>query len=695
MSQAATLRAGDKVVFDGHAVTVVEFAGAAVVITDSFHRHRRVRLVDFLQQVRFPDADVSPTQSPVPVVWSDASEEERRRARDLAEHLREMLTGYRSGTSQMALPGEPLPEYAPGRSLGKRRAAKAAELGVSTKTLQRWQDRYQEAGEVGLLDGRGSAFVPLFARLDPRWVEMCQRVIQENVNGSRRGVKATLAVVRARLVREFPDDQVVIPSESAGSRAVKALTGGTGAFIGATKQKRSIANRPAAPYGTLRATRPGEYVLLDTNSLNVYAVEALTGRWCKAELTVAMDLFDRSILGLRLTPVSTKSIDVASVLVEAMTPAECPPDWGDAAAWPFHGVPDVVVVDAQALAEARFIRPPVLPETIITDHGKPFVSMHVTSVCQRLGISIQPARTYTPTDKSPVERFFRTIEELLQELPGYKGADVASRGLRVEQDSVYTFAQLEQIIREWIATVYHLRPHGGLQDLAVPGVLLSPAQKYEQGIALAGRLRVPVDSTVLLHMLPVERRQFNHYGVEVNKLRYTGEIVRKYHDRPRAYADGTRSWPFFINPDDMSQIYFHDPEDNTWHTLTWVHAAQVNAPFSLDALEYAKRLAVDPSDQADVADTLGMLLDRWGAGRAATPTERRISARMAAQLAEDLTPSTPGFTPALLRRIPGGDPAVAGSDEVSPAGLPDSNADWADDDWDNEELEDIELMEEL
>ncbi|HET9973409.1 MAG TPA: hypothetical protein VFQ68_34615 [Streptosporangiaceae bacterium] len=34
----------------------------------------------------------------------------------------------------------------------------------------------------------------------------------------------------------------------------------------------------------------------------------------QAELTAAMDLYDRCITGLRLTPVSTKAVDAAAVL---------------------------------------------------------------------------------------------------------------------------------------------------------------------------------------------------------------------------------------------------------------------------------------------------------------------------------------------------------------------------------------------
>jgi len=40
-----------------------------------------------------------------------------------------------------------------------------------------------------------------------------------------------------------------------------------------------------------------------------------------------------------------------------------------------------------------------VPETIVVDHGKIYVSEHLTSVCARMGISIQPARLRTGRDK--------------------------------------------------------------------------------------------------------------------------------------------------------------------------------------------------------------------------------------------------------------------------------------------------------
>jgi hypothetical protein len=78
-----------------------------------------------------------------------------------AGHVREVLTGYQSGTAEVVRAGEPRAEYEPSKPIRARQAAKAAELGVSERTVRRWVQAYSEAGEAGLLDerrltGRGS-----------------------------------------------------------------------------------------------------------------------------------------------------------------------------------------------------------------------------------------------------------------------------------------------------------------------------------------------------------------------------------------------------------------------------------------------------------------------------------------------------------------------------------------------------------
>lgn len=41
-------------------------------------------------------------------------------------------------------------------------------------------------------------------------------------------------------------------------------------------------------------------------------------------------------------------------------------------------------------------------ETVVVDHGKIYLSEHLMAVCERLGISVQPARPLTPTDKAAI-----------------------------------------------------------------------------------------------------------------------------------------------------------------------------------------------------------------------------------------------------------------------------------------------------
>ncbi|MGY9065672.1 hypothetical protein [Streptomyces sp. CAS3] len=217
-------------------------------------------------------------------------------------------------------------------------------------------------------------------RVDPRWLETARSVIKGLEKSSRPVRGLMLMEIEERVVKEYGPGVVSIPKQTKGYALLKELSRGTNAFDGSTKGKRSIANRPQGVFGRLRATRPGEYIVLDTNSLDVFAMEPVTCRWVQCELTVAMDLYSKVITGLRLTPVSTKSTDVAGVLFETVRPREVSTGTGEPL--PYCGVPSTVLFDAEKLVDAdgQPLLPPVAAETIIYDHGKIYVSNHIASV---------------------------------------------------------------------------------------------------------------------------------------------------------------------------------------------------------------------------------------------------------------------------------------------------------------------------
>jgi putative transposase len=147
------------------------------------------------------------------------------------------------------------------------------------------------------------------------------------------------------------------------------------------------------------------------------------------------------------------------------------------------------------------------PETLVVDHGKAFLSAHVISVCTRLGISIQPAQPRKPTDKPTVERFFKTLREgLIQHLSAYKGPDLYSRGERVEDAAFLYLHELEEIIREWVALIYHPGKHEGLVVPEWPHLSLSPQAMFDIGVAKAGLLRIPCTPELVYDFLQVEYR---------------------------------------------------------------------------------------------------------------------------------------------------------------------------------------------
>jgi transposase InsO family protein len=630
VSRVTLIHPGARFACDGEIVEVVQLEGTRVTLRDSRERWRTLGLAGFLAcavPLEAPEDDQPIAAGPLLAGLTDS---QRAALSERAGHIREVLTGYRSGTSEVPRPGEPRPEYDPARPLEDRQEAKARELGVTGRTIRRWARAYRGSGEAGLVDAR--QITGRRPALDPRWEEACRMVAADHASASTPTASALLRRIDARLDEQFGPGVVPRPSAATAYRHLGRLTKGTNAVKGSAKGRRSIADRPKGTYGRLRAMRPGEYAILDTQDLDVFAMEPVTCRWVRAQLTVSQDLFTRGITGLRVTPVSTKAVDVAGVLYQAVAPRPAPENWPEEACWLYHGVPQHLVFTE----DGRLAGMPVCPpETLVIDHGKAFMSAHVISVCTRLGISIQPAQPKKPTDKPTLERFFKTLREgLIQHLPAYKGPDVYSRGEHVEDAAFFYLHELEDVIREWIALVYHHTRCDGLAVPEWPHLRLSPNEMYEIGVAKAGLLRIPASPELAYEFFEVHARTIQHYGVEVGGLRYNGPALDAYRNTDSPYGGRyAGKWPIRVNPDDVRYAYFQDPADASWHQLEWEHAPGLGTPFSGEAARYARRLAAQQDRWPDTGQALAGLLARWDEGMVTGRRERRMAVRLAAERA--------------------------------------------------------------
>lgn len=596
---------GSAVWLDGQMWTVQEIAGASILVSNG-KTLRRVGAALISRAHIGPDGeqDASVTE-PMSLTLSRLSPARLKELHSLERELLGILDSDQAeGTTQSEL---------------VRQAAE--RQGVTVRTMRRKIAEYRSAGLPGLIDSLATRKYE--SRIDPRWDRACLVVLAELVYESTPTKKAVIGRVQRLLTEEFGPGVVTFPSRTVAYERVDELAKGRQAF-GQGKARRSIAERPQGMYGRLRSQYPGEYVLLDSTPLDVFALEEGTGRWVSVELTVAIDLFSRCIVGLRLAPISTDSRDIADVLYQVVAPPE-----EDTRGFPYHGVPHNLIIgtgeDKAPLG--------AVPGTIVVDHGKAYLSDHVRGACARAGINIQPATPHKPTDKPAVERFFRTLRQsFLQHLPGYKGPDVHSRGDNVENKAVYYITELESMIRAWVTTVYHRSSHAGLCIPEVPGIALSPVEMFEAGLAKTGHLRLPASEDLVFDFLAVHWRSIQHYGVEIKGQRYDAVVLNKYRNmKSKERGANAGKWPFFYDTHDVRYVYFKDPDEHRWHRLEWEHAPMLDAPFSQKAAEYAREVARRENRHVDPEQAVFELLEKWRSKEILSRSDLNLSKRLMAK----------------------------------------------------------------
>ena len=168
------------------------------------------------------------------------------------------------------------------------------------------------------------------------------------------------------------------------------------------------------------------------------------------------------------------------------------------------------------------------------------------------------------------------------------------------------------------------------------------------GAARAGFLQVPARPDLVFDFLKVEWRTIQHYGVEIGGLRYDGPALNGHRNQTSPYGgEHAGRWPLRVDPGDVSRVWFQDLDDGSWHALDWEHAAALGAPFSSEALDYARQLAAATHRFPDTRRALAKLLDEWGSGLAGDRAGRRMALRLSEQRLQlaPAPPKDPGEAP--------------------------------------------------
>lgn len=657
------LHLGDRIGFDGDEHMVVGLAGTSVRLRTDAGCEQVVLAGHLMAAADFAvlDGRALPPVEPFGLMESLPADVVAD-----AERWRNHLVEVETGLPHDAAPGTtPRLGYDPrSTTLAERQRTKAAELDVGFRSIERKRGNYNAQGLWGLVDQRAARTFDVAGQADARLIEVLRELIAAETDASTGTRSRLMRRAEKTVEQRFGPGTVPLPGKTAFYALIDRLAVGRHTF-GSAVTRRQTSNRPTGAFTATAAARPGEQVQIDSTPIDVMVLAA-DGVPVRADLTIAVDVATRTICAAVLRPVGTEAVDASLLLAKMLVPEPMRSGWADALRMSASRIPHERLLTIDTRMREAAARPVIVPEQVVIDHGKVFVSETFTRACERLGISIQPARKDTPTDKGVVEATFSAIKTLFsQHVAGFKGANTQQRGRGIAAE--WTLDQLADLLDEWLIVGWQHRPHDALRDPHAPKRMLTPNERYAALVAIAGYLPLTLTGSDYLELLPVKWRAINDYGIRIDYRTYDTPELGDYR-REHSGLTGKRGlWEVHYDPYDLSQVFIRTPEG--WITAPWTHRSMVTAPFADFTWRHARRMVAESGRDAtetEIARALDVLLTR--AEHGPDKTGARIVARTRTAAAN--RPAPPVAEPVATTS-----PAEpAGGAEVIPFGVFDADA---------------------
>jgi hypothetical protein len=325
-------------------------------------------------------------------------------------------------------------------------------------------------------------------------------------------------------------------------------------------------------------------------------------------------------------------VDANVLLARALTPEPVRPGWPEALKMAHSVLPYQRLLSVDARLEHAAARPVIVPDTIVIDHGSVFVSAAFRSACRYLGISIQPTHLGSGSEKGHIERCFGSVAWLFcQFASGYAGRSPDRRGRRVEDQPLWSMSQLQELLDEWLVSVWMNRPHDGLRDPEHPGRVFTPNEKYAALVEAAGYVSVALGPDDYIELLPASWRAVNAYGIKLSRRSYDSEQLNPLRLQPSGVREKKNLWEVRHDPYDVSRVHVRGPRG--WITVFWKHLDRAPVPFGELAWDHARRSLGRDATEEQIAEAVAALLRRANVGPQdqqkpkMSKRDRRVAAR--------------------------------------------------------------------
>ncbi|MFI2214804.1 integrase [Streptomyces sp. NPDC020141] len=586
----------------------------------------------------------------------------RRTAEKWERHVKEVL---HQQAPNVPATTAPKPAFDPKlRTLRQRYRAKADQLtqagtAVSAATVERKCAAWRKEGLMGLVDKRLLRTATSHGRVDGKVVDIVWEILDdERARGLSPGTLSRLIdrveqTIRARYAHLLLDPKTargLVNSPATFYRLLERLgITAENAHGAAARHAAGPAISPARP-GARRATWarwPGELVQIDTTGLDVLVLGD-DGRVISVELTIAICVATRSIVGSLIVPKrvgrtagtgrwlagrATRSFDTMQVVAQTTAPLPARPGWAPETFMEGSDLPFEELLAADPRFAGAAARPVIKPETLVVDHGSPFVSEDLTRACHSLGIEVREARLRTAADKAIVERAMRAVKTgFSQYLASYTHHRLDLRGKRVRKQPLWTIPELQELFEQWVVLHWQQTPHGALRSPFTPGLRLTPNQMYAALVSLRGYRSTALAEQENRKLLPAVWVRVSRKGFQINNRTYN--LGRGKLDACRGSSGITAQqgrWEVHYSPDhpEVAWLFNHRAEPGTdpWIEVPFIHRRLLSDRWTEDAWAQALHLHLagggSRRDEAAITRATAQLLRTAAAGpQSSTPASR-------------------------------------------------------------------------
>jgi putative transposase len=291
-------------------------------------------------------------------------------------------------------------------------------------------------------------------------------------------------------------------------------------------------------------THSNEMWQIDHTNVDVWIrAETRPGVWepARCYLTVVLDVHSRAVMGWVLSRKTPDAWTTALAVRHAVLPKED-------ASCPLRG----------------------LPQTLVPDHGRDFMSHSVASLMRALGIRLDPTPPYYPNMKGEIERFFGTLNSYFSELVGYMEEGRSEGHARKKLPMLLTRSQLCTEVRAFIAA-YHRRVHSTTGEMPV-----------ERWVRTAHPI-VPDAEDLNVLMLKSDRtRRVTKQGIQFSLDGDGGQYLAP--ELPALLGEEVR---LRYNPEDMASILVYSEPAGQLLCEAWLEGTKYSVD---DVKEWDRRL---------------------------------------------------------------------------------------------------------